>query len=38
MFLLPFGVFDITCTGIVVFLLFMGYFRNQPLLVNKMEE
>jgi hypothetical protein len=35
MFLLPFGVFDIACTGIVVFLLFMGYFKDEPLVRNR---
>jgi hypothetical protein len=35
MFLLPFGVFDITCTGIVVFLLFMGYFRDETLIKSE---
>ena len=32
MFLLPFGIFDITVTGIVVFLLLMGYFKDEPLI------
>lgn len=31
-FLLPFAVIDIIGTGIVVFLLIMGYFKDQPLL------
>ncbi|MGY5872591.1 MAG: hypothetical protein RTV72_10115 [Candidatus Thorarchaeota archaeon] len=31
-FLLPFAVIDIVGTGIVVFLLIMGYFKDQPLL------
>jgi hypothetical protein len=31
-FLLPFAVIDITGTGIVVFLLIMGYFKDQPLI------
>jgi hypothetical protein len=31
MFLLPFAIVDIVGTGIVVFLLFMGYFRDEPL-------
>ncbi|TFG27487.1 hypothetical protein EU528_12830 [Candidatus Thorarchaeota archaeon] len=31
-FLLPFAVVDIIGTGIVVFLLIMGYFKDQPLL------
>jgi hypothetical protein len=30
-FLLPFAVVDIIGTGIVVFLLLMGYFKDQPL-------
>lgn len=31
-FLLPFAVIDIVGTGIVVFLLFMGYFKDEPLI------
>ena len=31
-FLLPFSVIDIFGTGVVVFLLFMGYFRDQPII------
>ena len=31
-FLLPFAVIDIVGTGIVVFLLFMGYFKDQPII------
>ena len=31
-FLLPFAVIDIIGTGIVVFLLFMGYFKNQRII------
>jgi quinol-cytochrome oxidoreductase complex cytochrome b subunit len=31
-FLLPFSVIDIIGTGIVVFLLFMGYFKDQPII------
>jgi multisubunit Na+/H+ antiporter MnhC subunit len=31
-FLLPFAVIDIIGTGIVVFLLFMGYFKDQPII------
>ncbi len=31
-FLLPFAVIDIIGTGIVVFLLLMGYFRDEPLI------
>jgi hypothetical protein len=32
MFLLPFAVVDMIGTGIVVFLLIMGYFRDEPLI------
>ena len=31
-FLLPFAVIDIIGTGIVVFLLIMGYFKDEPLI------
>ncbi len=31
-FLLPFSVIDILGTGVVVFLLFMGYFKDQPII------
>jgi len=31
-FLLPFAVIDIIGTGVVVFLLFMGYFKDQPII------
>ena len=31
-FLLPFSVIDIVGTGIVVFLLFMGYFKDEPII------
>ena len=31
-FLLPYTAMDIAGTGIVVFLLFMGYFKDQPLI------
>ena len=34
-FLLPFAVFDMIGTGIVVFLLIMGYFKDQPILGEK---
>ena len=30
-FLLPFSVIDIFGTGVVVFLLFMGYFKDEPI-------
>ena len=30
-FLLPFAVIDITGTGIVIFLLFLGYFKDEPI-------
>ena len=31
-FLLPFSVIDIVGTGVVVFLLFMGYFKDEPII------
>ena len=31
-FLLPFSVIDIFGTGVVVFLLFMGYFKDEPII------
>jgi hypothetical protein len=31
-FLLPFSVIDIIGTGVVVFLLFMGYFKDEPII------
>ena len=36
-FLLPFSVIDIFGTGVVVFLLFMGYFKDQPI-ISQTEE
>jgi hypothetical protein len=36
-FLLPFSVIDIVGTGIVVFLLFMGYFKDQPIVKPESE-
>ena len=34
-FLLPFAVIDIVGTGIVVFLLFMGYFKDEQIIETK---
>jgi hypothetical protein len=33
-FLLPFSVIDIVGTGVVVFLLFMGYFKDEPIITE----
>jgi hypothetical protein len=37
-FLLPFAVIDIIGTGIVVSLLFMGYFKDEPIIKTGQEE
>ena len=37
-YLLPFAVIDIIGTGIVVFLLFMGYFKDAPIVKTENEE
>jgi hypothetical protein len=34
-FLLPFAVIDIVGTGIVVFLLIVGYFQDQPIIISE---
>ena len=34
-FLLPFSVMDILGPGVVVFLLFMGYFKDQPIIKSE---